>query len=336
MAATLQPEKILKELRELWVELGQGQAGENHEAGGGVLRACAMTLLVAAEPDGGGRDAEAAHRTIGVLMHDQPSRAIVIVPREGGEGDVTELRARVFSECWMPFGSQQQICAEGIEISTDAEQTDEVARLLVPLIAPDLPVMLWCRGPQAFRDRSLDPLFALADKIIFDTARVRHASSAIEFLRRMRHSSHGRPRIADLAWTRLTGWREAVAHELGGGFEPGEARVTAARVTHCGEKPGTSALYFARWIEKALPAATVTLEPAAADAANTAAVGLCGVTFTRVAGEIAIHQKDAASLEVREGAKTYASPLPGVSEEVLLGEELSILGSDPVFDRVLG
>lgn len=332
MAATvIEPEKILKELRELWVELGQGQAGENHEAGGGVLRACAMTLLVAAEPDGDGRDAEAAHRTIGVLMHDQPSRAIVIVPREGGE-----FGARVFSECWMPFGSQQQICAEGIEITTDSEQTDEVARLLVPLIAPDLPVMLWCRGPQAFRDRSLDPLFALADKIIFDTARVRHASSAIEFLRRMRQSSHGRPRIADLAWTRLTGWREAVAHEMGGALGAGEARVTAARVTHCGEKPGTSALYFARWIEKALPAATVTLEPAAADAASTAAVGLCGVTFTRAAGEIAIHQKDAASLEVRAGAKTYASPLPGLSEEMLLGEELSILGSDPAFDRVLG
>ena len=58
------PKKILKELRELWVELGQGQSGVNHEAGGGVLRACAMTLLVAAEPDADGQDAEAAHRTI--------------------------------------------------------------------------------------------------------------------------------------------------------------------------------------------------------------------------------------------------------------------------------
>ena len=269
-------------------------------------------------------------------MHDQPSRAIVIVPREGGEGDVTELRARVFSECWMPFGSQQQICAEGIEISTDAEQTDVVARLLVPLIAPDLPVMLWCRGPQAFRDRSLDPLFALADKIVFDTARVRHAPSAVEFLRRMRRASHGRPRLADLAWTRLTGWREAVAHLL----EANAAKVTTARVAHAGEKPGTSALYFARWIERALPAATVTLEPAEGSGSDGS---LCAVTFSRGSEELSIAlkkipgQKDAASLPRCATARgTYASPLPGIFEEMLLREELAILGSDPVFDRVLG
>jgi glucose-6-phosphate dehydrogenase assembly protein OpcA len=319
-AATIEPEKILKELRELWVDLGH-----NQESTGGVIRACAMTLLVAAEADANGRDAEAAHRTIGVLMHDQPSRAIVISPRAGGE-----FAARVFSECWMPFGSQRQICAEGIEISTDPEQTDEVARLLVPLIAPDLPVMLWCRGPQAFRDRSLDPLFALADKIIFDTARVRHAPSAIEFLRRLRRASHDRPRLADLAWTRLTGWREAVAHLLA----MDAAKVTAARVAHTGETPGTSALYFARWIEKALPAAAVTLEPAGEDSCNEGS--LCAVTFSKAGPELSLRQKDTSSLEVRDGAKTYASPLPGTSEEMLLREELSIQGRDPAFDRVLG
>ena len=103
-------------------------------------------------------------------MHGHPSRAIVLTPREGGE-----FSGRVFAECWMPFGGQQQICSEGIEITADSEQTDEVARLLVPLIAPDLPVVLWCRGPRAFLDRSLDPLFPLANKIIFNTRAVRHA-----------------------------------------------------------------------------------------------------------------------------------------------------------------
>src|SRR5712691_9872068 len=220
-AGAIEPEKILKELRELWIQLGQQQ-----DAPGGVLRACAMTLVVAAEPDGNGADAEAAHRTIGVLMHDHPSRAVVISPREGGE-----FGARVFSECWMPFGGQRQICAEGIEITSDSEQTDEVARLLVPLIAPDLPVVLWCRGARAFRDRSLDALFPLADKIIFDTAQARHAPSAVEFLRRMHKD---RRHVADLAWTRLTAWREAAGHLL----DRDAGGVTAARLTHGGERPG--------------------------------------------------------------------------------------------------
>jgi glucose-6-phosphate dehydrogenase assembly protein OpcA len=316
-ATGIEPEKILKELRELWVQLGQ-----NQQSNGGVLRACAMTLLVAAEPDADGRDAEAAHRTIGVLMHNQPSRAIVISPREGGE-----FGARVFSECWMPFGSQQQICAEGIEIASDAEQMDEVARLLVPLIAPDLPVVLWCRGAGAFRDRSLDPLFALADKIIFDTARVRHAPSAIEFLRRMHKSKQ---HVADLAWTRLTGWREAVAHV----FAANAVGVTAARVKYQGESPGTGPIYFARWIERALPGASVSLEAAPEDAPASAG-GACAVEFMRGQEKVCLLLKDENTLEIRTGETVYTSPLPGVSEEMLMGEELSILGGDPVFDRVL-
>src|SRR5262252_5451673 len=100
-AAVIEPEKILKELRDLWAGLARRE-----DSPGGVLRACSMTLVVAAEPDGTGADAEQAHRTIGVLMHDHPSRAIVISPSEGGE-----FGARVFSECWMPLGGQQQICA---------------------------------------------------------------------------------------------------------------------------------------------------------------------------------------------------------------------------------
>ena len=314
-AAAIEPEKILKELRELWVQLGERQ-----DAPGGVLRACSMTLVVAAEPDGTGADAERAHRTIGVLMHDHPSRAIVISPREGGEGGegVTEMGARVFSECWMPFGGQQQICAEGIEITADSEQTDEVARLLVPLLAPDLPVVLWCRGARAFLDRSLDALFPLADKIVFDTLGVRHAPSAIEFLRRMQRD---RRHVADLAWTRLTAWREAVCHLL----DRDAGGVTAARVTHAGEKPTTSALYFARWIERALPGADVRLEPAgAAQAAAPAmdATGVCGVSFSAHEGA--------------EGALSLSpAGLPPTTEETLMREEMSILGRDPVFERVL-
>ena len=40
----------------------------------------------------------------------------------------------------------QQICSEGIEMTADAANLGEVAQLLLPLIVPDLPVVLWCRG----------------------------------------------------------------------------------------------------------------------------------------------------------------------------------------------
>ena len=296
VAENINPEKVLRELRDLWVDLGKDQ-----DAAGGVLRACAMTLVAVVEADSS--DAAAVREIIGVLMHEHPSRAIVITPRLGAE-----LSARVFSECWMPFGSRRQICAEGIEITADTEQTAELARLLVPLVAPDLPVILWCRGPRAFLDRTLDPLFPLANKIIFDTSAARHAPSAIEFLRRLRKDGR---RVADLAWTRLTGWREAIAHRFD---SPGTrvTEITAAVVTYGGERVGSSPLYLARWLEKALPGIAVRLQE------EEGTVGIHAVTF---AGPLLPRVIRFAATEV--------------SEEVLLREELGLLERDAVFERVL-
>lgn len=315
-AVAVEPDKILRELRDLWEQLGRDQ-----EASGGVLRACAMTLMVATDSGAGQADADSVRQTIGVLMHDHPSRAIVLIPKEG-----SDISARVFAECWMPLGGQRQICAEGIEITADPVQASDVARLLVPLIAPDLPVVLWCRGARAFLDRSLDPLFPLAGKIIFDTGSARHAPSALEFLRRLRKEGRS---VADLAWTRLTGWREIVAHFFDDGLADTQS-VTSAKLTHGGAAPGASVLYFARWIERALPRSHVTLEAVAGEP------GLRAVVLSGGGAEFSIQLGEGFCVEVRAGAHSAHSRMPPSSDDALMREELSIPGTDPVFDRVLG
>src|SRR5437016_5693072 len=163
---TVSPEKISKDLQTLWAQLAQDQADT-----GGVLKACAMTLVVVAMDD---EDSESVRQTLGVLMHDHPSRAIVIRPP--GE----EFDARVFAECWKPFGQTQQICADGIEIIPADESFHQTARFVVPLRVPDLPLVLWCRGAvdqiYMYRKR-FEPLYALADKIVFDTHSVKDAEA---------------------------------------------------------------------------------------------------------------------------------------------------------------
>ena len=56
MPSAVQPERILKDLAKLWIDLGK----EDHQKGSaGVLRACAMTLIAAVEEEG---DAQAVGR----------------------------------------------------------------------------------------------------------------------------------------------------------------------------------------------------------------------------------------------------------------------------------
>jgi glucose-6-phosphate dehydrogenase assembly protein OpcA len=139
--------------------------------------------------------------------------------------------------------------------------------------------------------------------------------------------------VADLAWTRLTGWREIVAHFFDDGLADAQS-VTSARLTHGGAALGSSALYFAQWIERALPRVPVMLEAAGGEP------GLRGVVLSGGGAEFSIQlstqQGEGSCVEVRAGGNSAHSLLPPSSDDALMREELSILGTDPVFERVLG
>ena len=321
-STTVQPERILKDLQQLWAQMAVDQADA-----GGVLRACAMTLVVVAAEDG--PDADRIRQTVGVLMHNHPSRAVIVRPgAEGSTAEDSALDARIFAECWKPFGKAQQICSEGIEITSPQSGLSEVARFLVPLRVPDLPVVLWCRGAAALEPGRLEPLFPLADKIIFDSAKVADADSALQFLRRLNKSGK---RVADLHWTRLTGWREVLAHLFDdGALKP--QQVATAQVSFAGPRVTTCARYFAAWIRAALPATRVTIDSRGADAGPP---GLRSVKLSTSSDSLTITGGSDHCVEVSGCGRHYRSPLPSTSEEALMQEELGILGPDPVYERAL-
>jgi glucose-6-phosphate dehydrogenase assembly protein OpcA len=167
----------------------------------------------------------------------------------------------------------------------------------------------------------------LTDKIIFDSARVTDADSALQFLRRLRGRGF---LVADLHWTRLTAWREVLAHLFDDqALEPGE--VKSAQVTFGGPSVTTCARYFAAWIRSALPPARVTI---AADASEGSA-GLRSVTLSTGSDNLTIALGGDHCLEVSGCGRHYRSLLPSASEEALMQEELGIVGPDPVYERVL-
>ncbi len=312
MLAAIQPGKILNELNQQWDVLDQEQA-----SAGGVLRACAMTLVVTASDDS---DAGHIRQMLGMLVHEHPSRAVILKIQ-----DDAQFQARVFAECWKPFGSTQQICSEGVEILSDSARLEEAAQLLVPLKVPDLPAVLWCRGPAAFQLRAYDVLFPLADKLIFDSSTVSHAAAALSFLRSLRARGF---HVADLHWTRLTGWREILAHL----FDDGPLRpqdVLHARLTYGGSTPSTCALYFASWIEESLPRAHVSLVSEPGERA------LRGVALGNASCELSL-VREGSAVQVTGCGRHYRATLPPMDDQSLMREELKFLGHDPVYERVLG
>lgn len=317
-------ETVLKDLRNLWANLGKSET-----TGGGVLRACAMTLIVADEYHAD-VEKQNAGEIIGELMHEHPSRAIVIRQQPGAD-----LDARVFAQCWMPFGRRQQICCEQIEITAPPEGMGEVPNSVLALMAPDLPVVLWCRGAQWFASSGYEKLLTLADKAIFDSTLTAPARG-LSRLRVLRSSGR---RVGDLAWTRLTFWRETIAQAWGDGtlreVTGSGCKVT---VTHPGKIRTSGACYMTAWLERTLPGHPVKLisqddDPSPASTPEALA-GVCSVRFEGASCRVELAAADGA-LELRTRSSTVRSPEPAQTEYALMREELGVLDGDRKFEAAL-
>lgn len=238
-----QPEQILKGLGKLWTSLGQEEKQQGKPT---VLRACAMTLMVATDESDGGF---AASQTISELMHEHPSRGIVLTVSATAE---RPIEARVLAQCWKPFGKAEQICCEQIEITVRPDNWANIGPTLVGLTAADLPVIFWCRHSAALSPLAnrlqiagLEAVMNLATKVIVDTAG-ENVDTAFGLIAEWR--SKGRI-VADLEWTRLTLWRQPIAHIFDN--ELRDNRFSAfhtVEVAYTDDKPTPETYYMAGWL----------------------------------------------------------------------------------------
>jgi glucose-6-phosphate dehydrogenase assembly protein OpcA len=298
--STIDPEKIRQELSDLWVDMAKEKDGD-----AGVLRACSMTLVAAVDETD---DPAKISETIALLMREHPSRAIVVRVRDSTE---FFLSAQVVAQCWMPFGNRRQICCEQVEITASIASLADLPAVLLPLMVADLPIVLW-----AHSSTGMKALFGIAGKVILDSAASSDFATVINLSKRVH--------VGDLAWTRLTRWRELIAQI----FEnkcylaelPGLVR---ARITYTGERPTSSSFYLAAWLERQ----ETIWERGAEDAlALETASGEMHTRIRRTGGEgveVTIHEQ--INHAVFQASTDYS----------LLREELSIVGRDPVFEAVL-
>jgi len=312
MSAVLTPDRILKEMADVWRSLGtQGEP----DTGMGVLRACSMTLVVIAGP----RDeAQALGETIAALMPEHPARAIVIHP-EAAAGNL--LTGRAFAQCWMPFGQRRQICCEQIEIRASEASLVDAIPVAAAITAPDLPVIVWCRDLRLLERLEFRNVAALATRIVVDTAPSSDPAAAIRLLRQ--RVSEGVP-LGDLSWTRLTRWREMISRLFENRKLP---QSVQARVGYSGTSIPVAARYMGAWLADSLQSArgsaNLKFEP------DSERVELRGDGL-----HIELTRSGARLHTVVDGIK-HCAGLSLATDYGLMQEELRIVGHDPIFERTL-
>jgi len=322
LQATLSPEKLLKDMAGIWVTLGKEGGGAT---GAGVLRACSMTLVVAAEDS---EDFAALGETIAALMPEHPARVIVVRLHAGLEGG---LAARVFAQCWMPFGQRRQICCEQIEITGPEASLEDAASVVDPVIAPDLPVIVWCRSARLLDSAGFARLANLARKVIVDST---VWADGREGIQRAAQLADRGVEVGDLAWTRLTRWRETLARL----FEnPHYLKLLPAvkqlQVGYGGTAPPAAARYMAVWVRDAISRAGAQTElQLVADAPGPAGF-LLRVELNGPEFQLRLTRRD-DRLIVEANAVSTCTNLPQPTDYLLLREELSIVERDPVFEQV--
>jgi glucose-6-phosphate dehydrogenase assembly protein OpcA len=330
---TIAPEKILRELAEMWTGLSQDASGE----GEGALRACSLTLVTLADES---EDFSAIGETIAALMPEHPARTIV-VRLEGEDGRM--LSERVYSQCWRPFGQKRQVCCEQVEIAaTDAALVD-LPSVILPLAVADLPVVVWCRSARLATLPQFQAIAGMAQRAIVDGDRFVHlalAGGASEIsapriaLNRIAAIAGKGTRVADLAWTRLTRWRGLLSQV----FENRQYLAELPRLSKITVRTGPLApiggLYFGAWVMDALEDAGIHPEFRIERTADGAQGTMRGIELAASDWSVDLSRRD-QRLVVTIGRLEQCNPLPQSDDFTLMAEELRITGRDPVYERTL-
>ncbi len=322
MTAAVTPERILRDLHSLWASLAKESAPVE---GPGVLRACSMTVIVLADES---EDAAGIAQTLGLVMQEHPNRAVIMRVRGGAE---PFLDCQVTAQCWRPFGRQQQICCEQVEMTAAEQSLADAEPVLLAITAPDLPVAVWCRSPRLFGLAALEKLYARADRIIFDSRNIPDPRETLADLARAAAGSRGR--LADLAWTSVTRWREMVAEIF---EDPARRelipRLRRVRVLHSASAAPSSAYYLAGWILAALGREDIEAE---FEAVAPLGGAIEGIVLEAGTDAVSIRRAEGTAILIEIGALKNCTSAPRLSEAELLGTELGITGPDLVFEKAL-
>jgi glucose-6-phosphate dehydrogenase assembly protein OpcA len=273
--------------------------------GGAVTSGNALTLVVVVDR----KDVEEAEEAATIASSEHPMRMLVVLRRQI-EAPVPRLDAEVTIGGRLGPGESVVLRMYG-RLALHAES------VTLPLLAPDAPVVTWWHG-DAPQKIAYDPLGVFAERRITDVSRMADPSAALQ-----QRAEDFAPGDTDLAWTRLTPWRAALASA----FDSGSHKAISATV-HGGRNEPSSRL-LAGWLSARL-GFDVPVDGDDDEPISGVDIGFDDDKGTRASVE-------GGNLVLRrDGQQDSFSPFVERSLGQLLAEELRRLEHDHVYAEALG
>lgn len=354
IAETVELDAIEPALEQLW---NRAAETEQQEKGHPLVRARALNLVVFSLAQD---DAATLAGTADRVAESHPCRAILVVPASPSQP--SPLQASVSAVCRAGLVSGEHVCGERITISANLEGLERVPSAVTPLLAPDLPVFLWWRGDLRLPNTAFSGLADVSDRLIIDTRDLGEPFLPLK-LTEERGSEMA---VSDLAWARLTPWRQLTAQFFDGPiFRPQLDSISKVSIAYASStRIPPEALLFAGWLANRLQWRLLPDEAARTRnqdsvqfsgrkgeieiefrAVESARAGLASARL-QTAAEPAAQFSILRAKDDPDSIETYADvpPAPPLTRAVrtkgdklvaLLAEELRIVGHDTLYEEAL-
>jgi glucose-6-phosphate dehydrogenase assembly protein OpcA len=206
-ARAVELESIEKAITALWQTAAKTKDdGDTDPAQTPVMRACVLNFVIYTESEQG---LEEATEMVARLTWSYPCRAIVLVARPDVPPD--DLDAWISAHCQLPDPKGSKVCCEQITVEGSSQNQESLASLVLPLLVPDLPVVVWWPGDPVLDGPFFERLMNATDRLIVDSRRFSDPVRSFKRLAELSESGYRGVTFSDLNWARLTHWRRISA-----------------------------------------------------------------------------------------------------------------------------
>lgn len=277
------------------------------EEGGAVALGRVLTLIIATRH---GLEEEAIDAA-NDASREHPMRVIVIMTTEDGDARL-DAQIRVGGDAG---------ASEVVVLHAHGDAASNAESLVTGLLLPDAPVVAWWPDEPPL-EPSASPLGKIAQRRITDASTKPVTGNRLSTL-----GNTYSPGDTDLAWTRLTNWREQLAAVLD---QPPFDEVTAVEVRGASGSPSTGLL--AAWLQLKLEVSVTWIY----ENEEVWHDGIHSVRLTRQGGDILLQRPaPGIALLTQPGQPDHDLVLPRRTLRECLAEELRRLDPDVLYGRVI-